>query len=91
MRAACLNEAAAQVCSEKEEEYGDPHVLYGLVGQDWGCEPYEAALRQAQQEIRRLMVGQGRTMKNFAAAAGYIALAAELCLGKEVEDAAGRS
>lgn len=87
VRGRVLNKAAAVVNGARQNEYGNPEDNFALIAQLWsiytGHEygPHDVAIMMALFKIARIKSGTG-TEDSYTDACGYVALAADIRLGK---------
>lgn len=84
-----LDTAETYICSQREAEYGTPEDNFKSIAELWsywlGVEIYahDVAVMMALLKVARLKTGQPKE-DTYIDACGYMAIAAEIALGKYV-------
>lgn len=100
-RAKILDEAAKIICSDRNDEYGEPEDNFEVIGKLWSaflsarCAPVGVQIEMGPAEVAEMMAlfKIGRLASaycpkrdSFVDCAGYIACAGEIALRGEEED-----
>ena len=87
VRGRVLHKAAAVVNGERQNEYGNPEDNFAFIARLWSIyaereyTPHDVAIMMALFKIARIKSGTG-TEDSYTDACGYVALAADIRLGK---------
>lgn len=91
IRAQILNEARGIICSDRNQQYGEPEDNFAVIGELWSqylrrakdadidLDGYDVGMLMALFKIGRLETGAPKR-DNFVDLAGYVACAAEIAL-----------
>lgn len=91
IRAQILNEARSIICSDRNQQYGEPEDNFAVIGELWSqylrrakgadidLNGYDVGMLMALFKIGRLETGTPKR-DNFVDLAGYVACAAEIAL-----------
>lgn len=94
IRAQILNEARGIICSDRNQQYGEPEDNFAVIGELWSqylrrakdadidLDGYDVGMLMALFKIGRLETGTPKR-DNFVDLAGYVACAAEIALREE--------
>lgn len=91
IRAQILNEARSIICSDRNQQYGEPEDNFAVIGELWSqylrrakdadidLDGYDVGMLMALFKVGRLETGAPKR-DNFVDLAGYVACAAEIAL-----------